>query len=72
MLLAHDAVGERGTVIGLPDEERGQIVAAAFVVAKADRSPGTISDCDEGCKTMSRRTLRPTNIRVRSVSWRRC
>ena len=37
MLLAHEAVGECA-VIGLPDEERGQIVAA-FVVLKPDVLP---------------------------------
>jgi 2-aminobenzoate-CoA ligase len=37
VLLAHEAVGECA-VIGLPDEERGQIVAA-FVVLKPDVLP---------------------------------
>ena len=67
-LLTHECVSECA-VIGLADEERGQIVAA-FVVLK----PGVArtSDRDCGCKATFRRPLRPTNIRARCGSWRPC
>ena len=67
-LLTHECVSECA-VIGLADEERGQIVAA-FVVLE----PDVLADdaTASGCKTTSRRPLRPTNIRAQCGSWRPC
>ena len=55
-LLAHEAVSECA-VIGLPDEERGQIVAA-FVVLKPDILPDE-ADCNAGCKTSVKANIAP-------------
>ena len=67
-LLTQEAVSECA-VIELPDEERGQIVAA-FVVLR----PGVLPDEATAMRLQDhvKRTLRLTNIHAPYASWRRC
>ena len=67
-LLTHADVAECA-VVGAPDDERGQIVAA-YVVLKAGVARRRAAS--RACRTTSRRRSRPTNIRARCISSTPC
>ncbi len=68
-LLRHPDVAECG-VVGVPDDERGQIVKA-FVVLKPTAQP-TPAHGRARCRTSSSRPSRPTSTRARSSSATSC
>ncbi len=68
-LLSHPEVAECA-VVGAPDAERGQIVAAYVVLQRRRRRRCRLAS--SVCRITSRRRSRPTNIRAPSISSTPC